>query len=145
MSKDTMVADDGMEEVGGSAWAKFNTAGDEAKGIFTEYFIKEANGMYGEQIVAVLSTPNGSINVGLPSKNPRYSGGIKNLKVGHKVIIKLVGFYNQDKDELVPEPGKTKGGVNFAKNYSIQQSKLPDPSYQSMISVTDVDDTFNGM
>lgn len=141
MSKDTM--DDGMEDVGGSMWFKFNTAGDTARGVFVEYFIKEANGMYGEQIVAVLSTPQGNINVGIPSKNPRYSGGIKNLKVGHTALIELEGFYNQDKDELVSEPGKTKGGVNFAKNYKIQQSKLPDPSYKSMVSATDVDNMFD--
>lgn len=104
-----MSNDTEFEEVGGSSWAKFINAGDEARGVFKEFFIKEANGMYGEQIVAILDTPQGTINVGIPSKNPRYSGGIKNLKVGHTVIIKLSGFFNQDKCELQDTPGKTKG------------------------------------
>lgn len=56
---------------------------------------------------------------------------MKALKQGHQVEITLEGFYNQDKSELVSEPGKTKKGISFAKNYSIRQSKLPDPSFSA--------------
>lgn len=140
MSKDTTASE--WEEVATGGWAKFVDAGDKAQGIFTGYHIKAENGQFGEQIVAELDTPEGVVYVGLSSKNPRYSNGIKNLKVGHDTLITLEGFYNQDKGELQSEPGKTKLGMSFAKNYSIKQSKLPDPSFNKPVSVDDFDAPF---
>lgn len=123
--------DNDFEEVALSAWAKFEKQGDVVRGVFSEYFIKEAQGAFGEQTVAVLNDSSfngkevGTMNIGLSSKNPRYKNAIKNLKAWHTVLITLEGFYNQDKDALEQFGGKTKLGVSFAKNYSIKQSKSP--------------------
>jgi len=133
------MSNDDMEEVASGGWAKFTKQGDKAQWIFTGYHIKEAQGQFAEQIVAELDTPEGVVYVGLPSKNTRYSNGIKNLKVGHKALITLDGFYNQDKGELGAEPGKTKLGMSFAKNYSIKQSKAPDPTWNQPVTVADTD------
>ncbi len=143
MSKDAI--DDGMEEVISGWWAKFVTAWDSAHGIFTGFHIKEANGQFSEQIVAEFDTPNGIVYVGLPSKNPRNSNSIQSLKIGHRACITLIGFYNQDKWEVVDQPGKTKLGMSFAKNYSFRQSKLPDPSFNKLqpITVDDFDSRFD--
>lgn len=133
MSKDTQTQE--WEEVQSGGWAKFMAAGDKAQWVFTGYHLKEANGQFAEQIVAELDTPEGTVYVGLPYKNPRYGNGIKNLKVGHMTLITLEGFYNQDKGELQDTPGKTKLGMSFAKNYSIKQKPLPEPTWNQPVSV----------
>jgi hypothetical protein len=84
--------------------------------------------------VAVLVNDGSTTNVGLPSKNAKYLNSIRALKPGHRVRISLTGYYDQDKATIVPNPGKTKKGTSFAKNYSIQMSKTPDPSYSAPAS-----------
>lgn len=124
-----------MEDVSVGGWLKLVAMGDKATGIFIKSFVKPATESFGEQICVTLLTESGEQSVGLPWKNPRYVNSVKALKPGHQVEITLEGFYNQDKSELVSEPGKTKKGISFAKNYSIRQSKLPDPSYNAMETV----------
>lgn len=132
-----------MEDVAAGGWTKLMATGDKAEGIFVKSFVKPPRDQFGEQIVAVLVDADGiEQNVALPASNTRYVNQVKGLKVGHQVVITLEGFWNKDKSELVSEPGKTKGGLSFAKNYSIKQSKLPDPSYNAIDIVQVAKDTF---
>lgn len=121
-----------FEEVSAGSWAKFTTKGESVEGTFVEYLTKPATDQFGEQIVAVLSADGSTVNVGFPSKNPKYLNSVKALKPGHKVRVTLNGFYNQATGTMVDEPGKTKTGISFAKNYQILQSKLPDANYNPM-------------
>ena len=140
------TVEDNFDEVSGSSWAKFEKKGDSFVGMFTEYFDKEARDQFGAQIVAVLETAEGTINVWLPASNPRYLGAIRKLVPGHDVKITLEGYYNQDTGQLMDEPGKTKKGTNWAKNYSIKQSRVPNPKFmedmtaepKSNISIEDI-------
>lgn len=133
--------DDGFVEVSGSSWKKFTKTGDTVTGMFTEWFTKEAKDDFGEQTVAIIETDTGTVNVGLPASNPRYDGAIRKFIPWHDVRITLTGFYNQTLDQVVSEPGKTKSGRSFARNFSIQQSSLINPKYnnnaQDMVSVFD--------
>jgi hypothetical protein len=134
---------DDFDEVSGSAWAEFKKKGDSFQGMFIEHFDKEARGKYGPQIVAVLETSAGTINVGLPAANSRYLGAIRKLTPGHDVKISLEGYYNQDTEQLMDVPGKTKKGTNWAKNYSIKQSRTPNPNFMSNMTEPSIsiDDT----
>lgn len=134
----TTTQQDDFDEVSGSAWAKFEKKGDSFVGMFTEHFDKEARDQFGAQIVAVLETTEGTINVGLPASNPRYLGAIRKLVPGHDVKITLEGYYNQDTGTLMDEGGKTKKGTNWAKNYSIKQSRTPNPNFMKDVA----DNTF---
>lgn len=143
-TQDTSLDD--FEEVSAGGWAKFDHQWQQVRWVFVEYFIKEARDQFGEQIVATLDTPEGLINVWFPSSNAKYKSGVKALKVGHDVLVTLEGFWNQDKWELVTEPGKTKKGMSFAKSYSIKQSKNPNPNWKNPnmeeVTSSDVDELF---
>lgn len=139
-----------MEDIptGGGWWMRFENPGDAIIWVLQSIWYKEANGKYAEQVVASLSTPNWDMNVGMTHKkklidgrtsenDTTYASILKKLPIGHKVVITFTGYYDGEKTVMVN--GKTKSGNNFAKNYSFQKSKLPDPSYNKMAPVT-VDD-----
>lgn len=127
-----------FEDVDSGGWAKLTQAGETVEGIFQSWFIKPAQGQFGEQIVAVLDNDGSITNIWFPSKNAKYSNGVRALKVGHRVRVTLAWFYNQDSETIVPEAGKTKKGTSFAKSYTIQQSTNVDPSYVAMKDVVQV-------
>lgn len=115
-----------MQDIEGGSWMKFQQVGDTAEGVFKEFFVKEARELFPEQLVIVLTGADGSeTNVWFSTANPRYANSIRNMKAGHYVKVSLTGYYNQDTQTSVTEPGKTKKGMSFAKQYKFEMSKDP--------------------